>query len=352
MVQSRSLITGFTSVAAAVGGAGALTRVSRYYNGPISDHFDGVRFFDRQGSLPKSFSTLARWQAGRRPVPWPDWDPSPYRDRPPTRVDNSRDWRVTYVGHASLLLQVAGANILLDPVWSQRVSPWTFAGPKRVNDPGIDFDALPPIDAVLVSHCHYDHMDVVTLSALAGRHRPRFIVPLGNDTIIRRYDPSAHVDAYDWYVGAPVTRGVKATLIPTRHWSSRGAFDRNKALWASFVIETPAGRILFVGDSGYGDGFHFRNARDRYGPIRLAILPIGAYEPRGFMCDMHMNPEEAVQAFIDTGAERALAHHYGTFRLTDEAIDQPPMRLAAALREVHLPADSFVALRPGQVLEL
>jgi L-ascorbate metabolism protein UlaG (beta-lactamase superfamily) len=285
-------------------------------------------------------------------VPWPDWDPSPYRDRPPTRIDNSRDWRVTYVGHASLLLQVAGANILLDPVWSQRVSPWTFAGPKRVNDPGIDFDALPPIDAVLVSHCHYDHMDVVTLSALAGRHRPRFIVPLGNDTIIRSYDPAAHVDAYDWYVDAPVTRSVKVTLIPTRHWSSRGAFDRNKALWASFVIETPAGRILFVGDSGYGDGFHFRNARDRYGPIRLAILPIGAYEPRWFMCDMHMNPEEAVQAFIDTGAERALAHHYGTFRLTDEAIDQPPMRLAAALREVHLPADSFVALRPGQVLEL
>jgi L-ascorbate metabolism protein UlaG (beta-lactamase superfamily) len=140
--------------------------------------------------------------------------------------------------------------------------------------------------------------------------------------------------------------------VPTRHWSSRGAFDRNKALWASFVIETPAGRILFVGDSGYGDGLHFRNTRDHYGPIRLAILPIGAYEPRWFMRDMHMDPEEAVQAFIDTGAERALAHHFGTFRLTDEAIDEPPARLAAALQRAKLPADAFVALRPGQVLEM
>jgi L-ascorbate metabolism protein UlaG (beta-lactamase superfamily) len=243
-------------------------------------------------------------------------------------------------------------NILLDPVWSERVSPWTFAGPQRVNDPGIAFDALPPIDAVLVTHCHYDHMDVVTLAAIASRHRPRFIVPLGNDTIIRSHDEYAHVDAYDWYADVPLSRDVKVTLIPTRHWSSRGAFDRNKALWASFVVETPAGRILFVGDSGYGDGFHFRNARDLYGPFRLAILPIGAYEPRWFMRDMHMDPEEAVGAFMDTGAERALAHHFGTFQLTDEAIDEPPARLAAALQQAKLPSDAFIALRPGQVLEM
>jgi L-ascorbate metabolism protein UlaG (beta-lactamase superfamily) len=195
-------------------------------------------------------------------------------------------------------------------------------------------------------------MDVVTLSALAGKHRPRFVVPLGNDTIIRSHDPAAQVEAYDWYSEVTLSPAVKVALIPTRHWSSRGAFDRNKALWASFVIETPAGRILFVADSGYGDGFHFRNARDRYGPIRLAILPIGAYEPRWFMRDMHMDPEEAVRAFIDTGAERALAHHFGTFRLTDEGIDEPPARLAAALKAADLPKEKFIALRPGQVLEM
>jgi L-ascorbate metabolism protein UlaG (beta-lactamase superfamily) len=348
----RPVVPGLTAIAAAAGGLGALTRLGRYYKGPVSDHFDGARFFDPHGSAPKPFADLLRWQLGKKPVAWPRLDPSPYRDVPPPRVDNLRDWRVSYIGHASLLLQVAGLNILLDPVWSERASPWTFAGPKRVNDPGIAFDALPTIDAALVTHCHYDHMDVVTLAALAERHRPRFIVPLGNDTIIRAHDRYAHVDAYDWYTDVPLSRNVKVTLIPTRHWSSRGAFDRNKALWASFVIETPAGRILFVGDSGYGDGHHFRNARKLYGPLRLAILPIGAYEPRWFMRDMHMDPEEAVSAFIDTGAERALAHHFGTFRLTDEAIDEPPTRLAAALKKANLPRDAFVALRPGQVLEM
>jgi L-ascorbate metabolism protein UlaG (beta-lactamase superfamily) len=348
----RPVLPGLTAIAAAAGGVGALTRLDRYYKGPVSDHFDGLRFFDSRGSAPNSFADLLRWQLGKKPVAWPRLDPSPYSDVPPQRVDNPRDWRITYIGHASLLLQVAGLNILLDPVWSERVSPLTFAGPKRVNDPGVAFDALPPIDAVLLTHCHYDHMDVVTLAALAARHRPRFIVPLGNDTIIRHHDRYAHVDAYDWYVDVSLSRNVKVTMIPTRHWSSRGAFDRNKALWASFVIETPAGRILFVGDSGYGDGFHFRNARQLYGPLRLAILPIGAYEPRWFMRDMHMDPEEAVSAFIDTGAEHALAHHFGTFRLTDEAIDEPPARLAAALHEANLPSDAFLALRPGQVLEM
>jgi L-ascorbate metabolism protein UlaG (beta-lactamase superfamily) len=139
------------------------------------------------------------------------------------------------------------------------------------------------------------------------------------------------------------------TLVPTRHWSARNLSDRNMSLWASFVIETPGGRIYFVADSGYGDGTNFRNARERYGPFRLAILPIGAYEPRWFMRDQHMNPAEAVQALIDCGAERALGHHYGTFQLTDEAIDAPPAALAEALRAAAIPADRFRALRPGEV---
>ena len=145
----RPVFPGLTGIAAAAGGVGALTRLGRYYNGPVSDHFDGLRFFDPHGSAPKSFADLLRWQLGKKPVAWPKLDPSPYSDVPPQRVDNLRDWRITYIGHASLLLQVAGLNILLDPVWSERVSPWTFAGPKRVNDPGIAFEALPTIDAVI-----------------------------------------------------------------------------------------------------------------------------------------------------------------------------------------------------------
>ena len=175
--------------------------MSRYYNGPVSDHFDGERFFDRHGVPPKSRRDLLRWMVDRNwrgtKAKWPAWAPSPYADRPPARVEGAI-WRICYVGHASWLIQTAGLNILLDPVWSKRASPFRFVGPKRVNDPGIAFADLPPIDVVLVSHGHYDHLDVATLSRLAAGHRPRVITPLGNDTIMRNHDPAIAAEAYDW----------------------------------------------------------------------------------------------------------------------------------------------------------
>jgi L-ascorbate metabolism protein UlaG (beta-lactamase superfamily) len=250
------------------------------------------------------------------------------------------------------LLQTAGLNILLDPVWSERASPFTFIGPKRVNDPGIPFDALPPIDVVLVTHNHYDHLDTATLARLAQTHRPRVITPLGNDTIMRAASPDIRAEAHDWGDRIELGAGCAVTLVPTRHWSARGLFDRNKALWASFVIETPAGRIYYVGDSGYGDGRHFREVRNNHGPIRLACLPIGAYEPRWFMREQHMNPEEAVRAFGDCGAEQALAHHFGTFQLTDETYDAPVQALGQARDAAGIAAERFRALRPGEVWEL
>ena len=327
--------------------------MSRYYHGPVSDHFDGERFFDPDGAPPKSRRDLWRWHRMRRATraKWPSWAPSPYNDRPPPRVEGAI-CRISYVGHASFLIQTGGRNILLDPVWSKRASPFRFVGPKRVNDPGIAFADLPPIDAVLVSHGHYDHLDVATLSRLAAAHRPRFITPLGNDTIMRNHDPAIAAEGYDWGERVDLGAGLAVTLIATRHWSARNLTDRNMALWASFVIETPAGRIYFVGDSGYGDGRHFRNARERHGPFRLAVLPIGAYEPRWFMRDQHMNPAESVQAFVDCGAELALGHHYGTFQLTDEAIDAPLHALADALRAAGIPPTRFRTLRPGQVWQL
>ena len=324
----------------------------QYYDGPLSDHFDGVRFRDPQhGSPPKSFADLLRWYADNKRATWPAWAPSPFADRPPRRVDDTT-WRISYVGHASLLIQAAGRNILIDPVWSPRASPVSFAGPKRVNDPGIAYDTLPPIDVVLVSHNHYDHLDGATLIALATPHRPRIIAPLGNDTIIRSYDKRLGVETHDWHTRVDLGDGLAVTLLPSRHWSARGLLDRNKALWAAFVIETPAGRIYHVADSGYGDGHYFRTARQRYGPFRLAILPIGAYEPRWFMRDQHMNPEEAVRAFLDCGADLALAHHHGTFQLTDEAIDAPAEALAVARLGAGLAPEKFRVLRPGEVLEV
>jgi L-ascorbate metabolism protein UlaG (beta-lactamase superfamily) len=202
---------------------------------------------------------------------------------------------------------------------------------------------------VLVSHAHYDHLDIATLSRLAAAHRPRIVTPLGNDTIMQNHDSAIAAEAYDWHQRVDIGAGIAATLVPTLHWSARSLSDRNMSLWASFVIEGPAGRIYFVADSGYGDGRHFRGARDSHGPFQLAILPIGAYEPRWFMRDQHMNPAEAVQALIDCGAELALAHHYGTFQLTDEPIDAPLVALANALKLAGIPAERFRTLRPGEV---
>jgi L-ascorbate metabolism protein UlaG (beta-lactamase superfamily) len=350
-VTRRRVSIGLTALAAAAGGLGMRSAQARYYDGPVSDHFDGTRFFDVHGSSPKSRLDLLRWRFGGERAKWPQWAPSPHRDRPPVRVDGRR-WRISYVGHATLLLQTAGLNVLIDPMWSERASPVSFAGPRRVNDPGIAFDALPPIDVALVSHNHYDHLDLATLSALSTPHRARVITPLGNDTIMREHDTSIAVEGFDWYQQVVLGRGVAVTLLPVRHWSARGLMDRNKALWAAFVIDTPGGRIFHVADSGYGDGHHFRAARERYGPFRLAVLPIGAYEPRWFMRDQHMNPEESVRAYRDSGAELALGHHYGTFQLTDEAIDAPLAALAVARKQANLTGEQFRALQPGEVWEL
>ena len=330
-----------------------IRRRSNIYSGPLSDHFDGARFFDPDGAPPKALRDLLRWQfdRNRKRAKWPDWAPSPFSDSPPPRVDGGKV-RLCFVGHASWLIQTAGLNVLVDPVWSMRVSPFAWAGPRRHNDPGIAFAALPAIDVVLVSHGHYDHLDVATVSRLVRQFSPRVITPLGNDLTMRAADAAIKAESYDWHDRVSLNDGVAVTLVPTRHWSARGLFDRNRALWASFVLETPAGKIYIVCDSGYGEGKHFRRVAEAHGPLRLAILPIGAYEPRWFMRDQHMNPSDAVQALRDCGAEQALAHHHGTFQLTDEAIDAPVMALAEALGEAGIPRERFAVLQPGQIWEI
>jgi L-ascorbate metabolism protein UlaG (beta-lactamase superfamily) len=331
-----------------------MTRRSiKTYSGQPTDHFDGRQFFDPDGVPPRSLREVLRWQMdrSRKRSAWPGWVPSPHADYPPAEVNGGKV-RLSFVGHASWLIQTGGLNILVDPVWSMRVSPVAWAGPKRHNDPGIAFDKLPKIDAVLVSHGHYDHLDIATLSRLAKNFAPRVITPLGNDLIMRERDGLIRAEAFDWHDRVELGHGIAVHLVPTRHWTARGLFDRNKALWASFVLETPAGKIYVVCDSGYGEGKHFRRVGEVHGQLRLAILPIGAYKPRWFMREQHMNPEDAVKALLDCGAQAALAHHHGTFQLTDEAIDAPAKALIEALDAANIPRERFVALKPGQVVEI
>jgi L-ascorbate metabolism protein UlaG (beta-lactamase superfamily) len=317
---------------------------NRYYQGPVSDHFDGLIFSDGR-PITKGLLDIWKWQTGKRErEAFPAQYATPPQDKPPAKVDGVR---IVHLGHASFLYQVAGLNVLIDPVYSERASPFSFVGPRRVNEPGIAFDDLPKINAVLVTHNHYDHLDLDTLARIHTRDRPRMIMPLGNDSIVKARIPDARTEVHDWKDKVALSDGVSATLVPTYHWSARGAFDRRMALWCSFVIEAGPTRIFHVGDTGYHDGSLYEVLGEQYGPFDLAVLPIGAYEPRWFMSDNHMNPEEAVKVMLSLKAKRAIGHHWGTFQLTDEGIERPPEALKAALAAADLPEERFQPMRPG-----
>lgn len=326
-------------------------RKNPYYAGPPSDHFDGTRFFNPGGTGPKSLRDLMRWQFGEKRAPWPKQAENPVpQARPEPRVLGDR-LVVTMVGHATLLIQTAGLNILTDPVWSPRASPMSFAGPKRRRAPGIAFDDLPKIDVVLLTHNHYDHLDLATLKRLKAAHDPVVLTPLGNDRIVQRKIPSMNVKVRDW--GDHVSHGAATFHFePCHHWSARGTRDRSMALWTAFVIETPGGAIHHVGDTGFDDGRPYRHVRERHGALRAAILPVGAYEPRWFMKDQHQDPDEAVAGFEISGAAWAIGHHWGTFRLTNEPIADPRERLHAALDRQGIARERFRPLLPGEVFDV
>jgi len=237
------------------------------------------------------------------------------------------------VNHSTVLLQQPGANILTDPVWSRRCSPVSFAGPARHRAPGVDFDNLPPIDIVLVSHNHYDHLDLSALRRLASRGASQFLAPLGAGSFLETHGISP-VRELDWGDSAAAS-GVTIHSVPAFHFSGRSLFDRDRTLWCGYMLETAVGLVYFAADTGFGPLFSW--IRDRFGPPRLAFLPIGAYEPRWFMSPVHMDPDEAVEAHGILGAESSIAIHHGTFQLADESIDDPAIRLRAIA-----PASFFV----------
>jgi L-ascorbate metabolism protein UlaG (beta-lactamase superfamily) len=241
---------------------------------------------------------------------------------PPERVGGGR-MRVTFINHATLLLQCDNVNMLTDPIWSDRCSPFAGAGPRRHRAPGIRFRDLPPIDLVLLSHNHYDHLDLPTLHALRKRDRPRFITPLGNDLFLKRHG-IRNVTALDWWQSSD-----SITLVPARHFSARGLSDRDANLWGGFVIGGASGHAYFAGDTGFGE--HFAKIVARFPAIRLAMLPIGAYLPRWFMSPVHSSPADMVRAHQILGAQLSVPMHYGTFNLGDDGELEPLADLKRAI---------------------
>ncbi len=313
-------------------------------NFPISDHCDGVRFFNPRGPSARSFWDLPKWwgqQLRGSATAWPRSVPAPAQVRLPANV-SSGQVAATFIGHATYLLQFAGCTVLTDPVFSSRAGPFGLLGPKRARPPALRLGELPRVDVVVLSHNHYDHLDLASLRWLAQHRRPLIIAPLGLKAWLGARGV-ANVVELDWWQSHFAGSGIEIICTPAQHWSSRWPWDRCLTLWGGFCLKTAAGSVWFAGDTGWGP--HFAEIRARLGTPDLALLPIGAYEPRWFMAAVHMNPAEAVRAHLALGAKQSLASHHSTFRLTDEGIDAPVHDLAAA-RDAHaVPPAAFTA--PG-----
>ncbi len=308
-----------------------------YYRGPMSAHFDGQHFFNPDGDDDRLRLTggASRWTLLTRQIfgdptrpGWPE-HVAVTPAKPPARVEGEA-MLATWVGHATMLVQADGVNILTDPVWSERVGPFGI-GPKRVAEPGIRFEDLPKIDIVVLSHNHYDHMDLVTLKRLWDRDHPLIVTSLGNDAILR--SAGVEADGLDWGGHVSAGRGAEVFVTRNHHWGSRWFTDRNRALWSSFVVKLPHGNFFFSGDTGIGNGKWPAEAA-ALGPIRLAAIPIGAFrfEEGQMAAGSHIGPWDAMRVWNGLGRPFAIPIHWGTFRLSWEGYRTPPELLEAMER--------------------
>ena len=305
-------------------------------------HFDGRRFYNPDAPQAPGYVDGLRWKLTSRPEPSPSFIADVQPSIPPQRVNGS-GLHVTVVNHSTVLLQQRNSNILTDPIWSERSSPFSWIGPRRRRKPGVLWKNLPPIDAVLLSHNHFDHMDLPTLRQLATLGNSTFIVPLGVERLLGS-EKIGPVHALDWGESLSLPN-FTVHCVPALHFSARGLSDRNKTLWCGYLIEFPERLVYFAGDTAFGP--HFAQIRERFGPPHLALLPIGAYEPRWFMHPVHMGPDEAVRAHEILGAGTSVAIHHGTFQLADEGLDTAKKELLA-----RAPQDSFLVLNNGQFADL
>lgn len=311
---------------------------------PLTDHYDGKVFTNQNKEIePKGFKDLLKWWLTTKKEKWPDEVSPPVKPIKPIQVNPAGSMIATFVNHATYLVQMDGLNILLDPVWSERVSPLSFAGPKRVHAPGVRFEDLPAIDVVFISHNHYDHMDSETINKLSEKFNPLFIVALKNKKTVEKFGAKKVIEL-DWWQEHVIDKKTAFIMTPVQHWSSRTPFDKREALWGGLFVKGSKNSFFFGGDTGYGP--HFKDIFKKYGEVSLALLPIGAYEPRWFMKDVHMNPEDAVLAHQDLNAKYSLGMHYGTFQLTNEGIETPVQDLEMA--KLKHKVFNFSILRAGE----
>ena len=314
------------------------------YTGPVTDHFDGKKFFTPGGKPAQGLGGVLKWMTNRKRTPWKEQKEIPFADAPPERV--GRGARITFVNHSTFLIQVDGINILTDPIWSERTSPFQWAGPKRMRPPGIRFEDLPKIDVVLLSHNHYDHLDLNTMKRIFEKHQPKIICALGVKAYLDSEKLTGSTDL-DWWQEFALNDALRIQAVPAQHFTGRGTFDRDATLWCGFVIIRPGGNIYFVGDTGYNE-FFFKEIGERCAPIEIALVPIGAFKPEWFMSPIHCSPAEAVKIHVEIKATMSIATHFGTFPLADDGEDEPVRGLHQALKENGILCERFINLEQGE----
>lgn len=320
------------------------------YQGPVTDHFDG-RKFHFKGMTNRTLSEVLYWRFSRKPVPWPKHVPLTKIFPAPQKRHTGNDPLITFIGHSSFLVQWKGLNILIDPVYQTFVGPnsWNLLAIKRVHEPGIKFDELPPIDVVLVSHNHFDHMDISTLRKLWEKDRPLIITGLGNRKKLENNGIEKVVEL-DWWDEKALNEDLEIQYLPAKHSSNRSVYDFDFTLWGGFAIKAKDKYLYYSGDTAYDS--HFKEIKNRLGSPFFAVLPIGAYEPRWFMDRVHMNPEEMLFAWKDLGAKYAMTVHFGMLPLADEGIDEPTDSLKGFMAEENLTAEQIWIPLPGESRKL
>ncbi len=309
---------------------------------PPSDHYDGKVFRNNPSTAKKSIFDLIRWRFSRTAPVEENFTPLK-NSLKPAKINISNDVSLSFVGHATFLLQANGLNVLTDPIWSDRCSPLSFLGPKRLQEPGIAFENLPKIDIVLISHNHYDHLDLPTLKRLWLRDRPTFIVPLKNKALLAS-EGITNIIELDWWESTQAKSDVKITAVPAQHWSGRWIIDRNEALWAGFVISFDKKNIFFAGDTGFGP--HFIKIKEKFVTFELALIPIGAYLPLWFMREHHLSPSDAIVVADIMGALQNIPMHFGTFSLGDDGFTKARYELNQLM--ANNKKQNFLILEVGQ----